>query len=169
MPGRLPKILKNYNMFVTGTGFAGRVDTIELPKLDMHFEDHRAGGMDAPARIDMGMEAIDCSFESAEHDPAIFAQFGLQDGNAVQLQFRAAMRDDYTTEEYEVWVTGAYSSMDPGTLSAGDKTPLKATVAARFYRLTVQGQELIEIDIENMTRVIDGNDVLEEVRAVLLM
>ncbi len=165
----LPKILKNFNMFVTGVGFAGRVDTIELPKLNMQFEEHRAGGMDAPASIDMGMEGIECSFESAEHDPAVFSQFGIQNGAAVQLQFRAANRDDFTTEEYEVWVNGAYSSLDPGTLKAGDKTPLKATVVARYYRLTVSGAVLIEIDIENMLRIIDGTDVLEEIRAVLLM
>ena len=43
-----PRVLKNMNLFVDGRGYAGRVDEIELPKLTLKTEEHRAGGMDVP-------------------------------------------------------------------------------------------------------------------------
>ena len=55
----LPKILKNFNAFVDGRGYAGRIDEISLPKLSIKTEEHRAGGMDIPVAIDMGMEKLE--------------------------------------------------------------------------------------------------------------
>lgn len=48
----LQKILKNFNAFVDGRGYAGRIDEISLPKLSIKTEEHRAGGMDIPVAID---------------------------------------------------------------------------------------------------------------------
>ncbi len=165
----IPKILKNYNMFVQGFGFAGLVDEIELPKLQIHVEDHRAGGMDAPAGIDMGMEKIECSFSLAEANVNALNQFGLVNGRSVVAQFRAAAVDDLVVEPYVVDITGMYTELDQGTLKAGDKTETKLTLQARFYRLTANGQAVIEIDIENMTRLINGADQLDAIRAALNM
>lgn len=50
----LPKILKNFNVFVDGRGHAGKIDEIMLPKLTIKTEEYRAGGMDIPINIDMG-------------------------------------------------------------------------------------------------------------------
>lgn len=163
----IPKILKNYNMVLNGVGFAGRVDQVELPKLQIQIEEHRGGGQDSPAAIDMGMELIECGFECSEHSPEFFANFGLQDGNAVQIRFLAAAADDLTVDEYEVEVHGLYKELDGGTLKAGDKTNLKGTIACRYYRLALAGADLIEIDVENMTRVINGVDQMEAIRAAL--
>ena len=35
----LPRILKNFNLFVDGRGYAGRVDEITLPKLTIKTEE----------------------------------------------------------------------------------------------------------------------------------
>jgi UDP-N-acetylmuramoyl-L-alanyl-D-glutamate--2,6-diaminopimelate ligase len=55
----LPKILKNFNVFVDGRGYAGKIDEITLPKLTIKTEEYRAGGMDIPVSIDMGMEKLE--------------------------------------------------------------------------------------------------------------
>ena len=54
-----PRVLKNMNLFVDGRGYAGRVDEIELPKLTLKTEEHRAGGMDVPVLIDLGMDKME--------------------------------------------------------------------------------------------------------------
>ena len=55
-------VLKNMNLFVDGRGYAGVVDELTPPKLTMKTEEHRAGGMDAPVELDMGMEKLEASF-----------------------------------------------------------------------------------------------------------
>ncbi len=49
----LPKILRNFNVFVDGRGYAGKIDEITLPKLTIKTEEYRAGGMDIPINIDI--------------------------------------------------------------------------------------------------------------------
>ena len=44
----LPKILKNFNVFVDGLGYAGRVEEITLPKLTIKTEEYQGAGMSAP-------------------------------------------------------------------------------------------------------------------------
>jgi P2 family phage contractile tail tube protein len=165
----IPRILKNYNLFVQGLGMAGLVDEIELPKITVKVEEHRAGGMDGVAGIDMGIEKMETSFTLAEHNPLVFSQFGLISGRAVQLIFRAAAVDDREVQPYMVAVTGMYTELDSGTLKAGDKTPLKATIICRYFRLEINGQPLIEIDVENMVRSINGVDQMTAIRAALAM
>ena len=46
----LPRVLKNMNLFVDGRGYAGRVDEIQLPKLTLKTEEHRAGVHGYPSR-----------------------------------------------------------------------------------------------------------------------
>ncbi|GHT98386.1 hypothetical protein FACS1894126_3800 [Alphaproteobacteria bacterium] len=55
----LPKILKNFNVFVDGRGYAGRVEEVSLPKLSLKTDEFLAGGMDAPIEIDLGMEKLE--------------------------------------------------------------------------------------------------------------
>ncbi len=163
----LPKKLKNFTAFVDGVGYAGKVTEIELPKLKIKTQEHRAGGMDAPVEIDMGMEKLESNVTFAEYSPELFKLFGLVDGNAVSLTFRAAQQDDSTTEDIIVNLTGSLREIDPGTWKSGEDGTAKYAVSARYYKLTIAGTELIEIDVENMIRKIGGVDQLAEQRKAL--
>lgn len=165
----IPRILSNFNLIVAGQGFAGLCDEIELPTLKPKLEQHRGGGMDAPLGMDVGMEEITCSFTMAEHNPVVLQTFGLVSGAAVDLSFRGAMMDGITVTALQVDVTGVYSEQSLGTMKAGEKALLKSSVQCRFYRLTVAGGVLHEVDIVNMTRVINGVDQLAEMRAALMI
>lgn len=88
----MPKILKNFNVLVDGRGYAGRIDEITLPKLTIKTEEYRAGGMDIPISIDMGMEKLEVDFIFAEYDSELFRLFGLIDGNSVALTLHGNAR-----------------------------------------------------------------------------
>lgn len=69
---QFPRILKNLNLFVDGRGHAGHVDEVTLPKLTIKTEEHRAGGMDLPVELDMGMEKLEASIVLSDTNPDIF-------------------------------------------------------------------------------------------------
>lgn len=163
----MPKILKNFNLFVDGNGYAGRAEEVSPPKLTIKTEELRAGGMDAPAAIDMGMEKLEASFMLVEYDPAVIKQFGLVSGNAVSLTLRGALVDDTTTTPMVIRIQGMFNEMDFGKFKAGDKSTLQCAIVCRYYSLEIDGKKIVEIDIDNMTRVIDGQDQLADVRAAL--
>lgn len=164
----LPRVLKNFNLFVDGRGYAGRVTEIELPKLTVKVDDFRAGGMDLPAAIDMGMEKLECSFSLAEYDENVLKLFGLANGNAVQVTARGAIQaDSLDAVPVAINLRGAIKGLEQGTWKAGEKPILKCSMALRYYRETVGGDDLIEIDVENMVRKIGGVDQLAGIRAAI--
>lgn len=161
------KILKNFNLFVDGRGYAGKAEEVTPPKLNIKTEELRAGGMDAPISIDMGMEKLEASFSLVEYDPDVLKQFGVVSGNAVQLTLRGALTDDETTSPMVIKLQGMFTEIDMGTFKAGDKGAIKCSVACRYYSLEIDSRKIIEIDVDNMTRIIDGTDTLAEIRSAL--
>ena len=163
----LPKLLKNMTAFVDGRGYAGRVEEIEPPKLALKMEEYRAAGMDVPVDLDMGMEKMESSVTFAEYDPELFGLFGLVNGNAVSLTIRGARENDTGTDAIIMNIRGGFKELDTGTWKPGDKGTLKGSISCRYYKLTIGGQEMIEIDVENMIRKIKGTDQLAAQREAL--
>lgn len=163
----IPKILKNFNVTVDGRGYAGRIDEIVLPTLTIQTEEHRAGGMDAPVDIDLGMEKLEAELTFSEYDHELFRLFGLVDGNAVAVTIRGAIQSSGEAEPVVINLRGSFKELDAGTWQAGDKATLKCMITARYYKLNINGEDIIEIDAENMVRVINGVDQLASVRSAI--
>ncbi|KAA0571063.1 phage major tail tube protein [Azospirillum sp. Sh1] len=160
-----PKVVKYWNLFIDGRGYAGRVDEVNEPKLSIKTDEHRGGGMDAPMGIDLGMDKIEFSFTLSEHSTEVYRQFGLIDGNAVRVQLRQSLADDTTLRPKVITAQGMLTELDGGSSKSGDKGSLKGTIWCRYYKLEIDGRAEIEIDIDNMKRVINGVDQLAQHRA----
>ena len=163
----IPRVLKNFNLFVDGRGYAGRVDEVNLPKLVLKTEEHRAGGMDAPIELELGMNKLECDLTISEYDPEILKVFGLSNEAQVGLSMRGALDGEAGVTPVVVTLTGAWRDLDFGNWKAGERAPLKVSVALRYYRLTIGGEDLIEVDVENMVRKIGGVDQLAEMRGAI--
>jgi uncharacterized protein len=161
-------ILKNFTLSVDGEGYAGRIEELTLPKLTIKTEEFRGGGMDMPIEIDMGMEKMECDFTLTEYSGEVIRRFGLAPGNDVPLTLRgAAEAEDGTVFPITVEVRGIWKEVDMGTWKAGEKAIMKVMVACRYYKYTEDGTDLIEVDLENMKRIVNGEDQLEAMRGAL--
>lgn len=161
-------ILRNINMFVDGRGYAGQVDEVIVPKLTIKTEDFRAGGMDGVVEIDQGMEKMECTLTTSSIDQTLLEQFGVVQGDHVPLTLRGALRsEDATVKAVIAQVRGRVKEIDFGTWKPGEKVPMKAMVAVRYYKLELDGAVLHEVDVENMIRIINGVDQLAEMRTAL--
>lgn len=162
------KILKNFNLFVDGRGYAGNADNVKPPDLALSTEDYRGGGMDAPVKIDMGQEAMESTFTLSKFDPDVLKSFGFKSGNDLPLTFRGAIENlDGTVEPVKVEMRGRITTASPSEWSAGEKATLSVTVSVNYYRWEQNGEELFEIDVQNMIRRIGGEDQLEAKRNAL--
>ena len=161
-------VLKNVNLFVDGRGYAGQVMELNLPKLTVKMEEHRDGGMDAPAEIDMGMEKLECDFSTSNIDAELLNSWGLAPGNLVPATFRGALEsEDGAVTPVTVSVRGNVKEIDYGTWKPGEKVPLKCMMALRYYKFEHDGTVVHEIDVDNMIRTVNGTDRLEQQRAAL--
>ncbi len=165
----LPKKLKNYNLFNEGQNYIGKVAEITLPKLSAKMEEWRGGGMDAPVEIDLGMEKLEMEWTIGGVEKQVLSQFGALRHDAVGLRFAGALQadDQESIEAYEVVVRGRHREIDSGNAKAGDDTSTKVTSTLSYYKLTLNGEVLIEIDVIGMRKVIDGKDLLEDTRLAL--
>lgn len=164
----LPKTLRNFSLYVDGRGYAGRVTELNPPTLSVMTEEYRAGGMDAPAEIDMGMEALEMEFTLAEYDPEVLKLFGLVNQNQVRATIRGALMANGEAATPIVYnVTGHIKEHDPGSMASGEITEAAFTLGLRYYKLTIGGSVVHEIDVENMTRIINGVDQLVSIRTAI--
>lgn len=168
MPIQLPRVLKNMNLFVDGRGYAGRIDEIQLPKLTLKTEEHRAGGMDVPVEIDLGMDKLEAELTISDYDPEVYKLFGLLDLKPVQITIRGAIQaQGEDAKPVVINLRGGWREIDAGTWKPGDKSTLKVMVAASYYKLTIDGQEVVEVDAINLVRKVGGVDQMNAIRAAI--
>jgi len=166
-----PSVLKNFNAFVNGRGMAGLVDEAELPELSIRTEEHRAGGMDGTAEMDMGQEPMRSRLVFAEYNAEVFKLFGLANGNAARIVLRGAARrdSDGVVTPIVAELHGRIIRIAQGTWQAGQKATAEVEMTVNYYRLNVAGEDLIEIDVENFKRIVGGVDQLAAMREALAL
>lgn len=165
----IPKVLKNFNLFVEGVGYAGLVEELTLPKLTLKMADLHNGGMDAPVDLEMGMDKLECSFTVSEYNPEVIKRFGLRKGAQASLVMRGGLDAEDGVVPVAVHLVGAWKDLDMGSWKPGEKAPLSVNVTLRYYKLTMASEELIEVDVANMVRRIDGEDQLQDMRKAIGM
>lgn len=161
-------VFKNLNLFVDGRGMAGQVEEVTPPKLVLKTEEFRAGGMDVPIELTMGMEKLEAEFSLISYDRNVLALFGVAEGQFVPFVLRKAL-ESYDGDVTPVVITmrGKIKQIDTGTVKPGEKASLKVSVALNYYKQEHGGDVLYEIDVENMVRVVNGVDALAAQRAAL--
>lgn len=168
--GAAGDVRKNLNLFVDGQGLAGQIEDFNAPKLTLKTEDFRGGGMNAPIKLTMGMEAMDTSFSLLSYSKSVLSLFGVAEGMRVPFVAREALEDlqgNITAVAHTM--RGKILEMDPGTSKAGDKATLKISMNLVYYKLEHGGTVVHEIDIENMVHTVNGVDLMSATRAALGM
>lgn len=161
-------VRKNLNLFVDGKGFAGQIEEYNPPKLAIKLEEFRAGGMNAPIDLNMGMEKMECDFTLVQYSRDVLALFGLVDGNAVPLVAREALESfDGTVTPVIHTLRGRLKEIDPGTSKPGEKTSTKFSMSLTYYKLQHGDTVVQEIDVPNMVHFVNGVDQLAAQRAAL--
>lgn len=158
----LPRILKNFNTFLNGGSCAGQVLEVTLPKLARKMEAARMGGMAAELDSDMGLEKLEIEHTYAGYMREIFNDFGATRVDACLLRFAGAYEREDTGEvdAVEIVVRGRHVEIDPGSAKGGDKTEFKVKSTLSYYKLSINGETVLEIDVLNMIEIVNGEDRL---------
>ncbi len=161
-------IIKNMTVSVDGRGYAGNVDEYTPPSLTLVTEDYRAGGMDSPVTLDMGMEPLETSFVLSAYDADVLALFGMSEGNQVPLVGRGAMQSyDGVVKPTRHVMRGKITGIDRGSWTPGTKATMTVTMRLDYYREEHDGRVIHEIDVERMIRTVNGTDRMAQIRTAL--
>lgn len=167
----LPRKLKHGNIFMDGENWIGVAEDFTPAKLSQKFEAYRGGGMMGAANIHMGLEdgAIDTSFTFGGAEAALVKRMGLAKIDGVALRFAGSFQRDDTGEivSVEIVQRGRFKELDRGTFKSGDNTQSKVSMVNTYYKETMNGVVLCEIDLLNMIWIVDGVDLMAEHRKAI--
>ncbi len=165
----LPKKLKNFALFNDGNSYLGEVPEVTLPKLTRKTDDYRAGGMGGSIKLDFGMEGLEAEWTAAGYLRDMLAQWGVLKHDGVMLRFAGALQadDSESVVALEVIMRGRHTEVDFGKAEAGSKTEIKVKTALTYYKVSINGAPVIEIDLVNMIEMVNGADRLQAVRQAL--
>lgn len=165
----LPSKLKNFNIFNDGNNYQGQVAEVVLPKLTRKMEEWRGSGMNGPVKIDMGQEAMVLEWTVGGMMRGVLEQWGLTTHNGLMVRFAGGYQsqDSDTVDAVEVVVRGRHSEIDMGTAKPGDDTAIKIVTEVSYYKLTINGQDVIEIDLIGMVEKVGGDDRLQALRTAI--
>ena len=158
-------ILKYFNVFVDGRGYAGECEEFNPPKLALKMEDFRSGAMTNPIEIELGEEKLESDFSLISYSRQIIALYGLHRGANIAVTMRGSMEStDGVLTPIVHNMRGIIKEVDSGTSKAGDKPALKISLAVRYYKLSHGGSVVQERDPENFVYVVDGVDMMAQHR-----
>jgi P2 family phage contractile tail tube protein len=165
----MPRTLKNFNVFVDGVSFMGVATEVALPKLARKMEAYRGGGMNGEVDVDLGVEKLEVEHTYGGLVREIFQGFGLTKIDGMLLRFAGAYQRDDTgdVDAVEITVRGRHQEIDAGSAKAGDKNELKVKSSLTYYKLAVNGQVDVEIDLVNMIEFVNGEDRLAAQRKAI--
>ena len=167
----MPRKLKNLNMFNDGNNYLGVVKSVTLPVLARKMEAYRGGGMNGPVKADLGFsdDGIQLEWKTGGLDLIALRQFGAANASSVALRFTGAFQQDDTGEisSVEVVMRGRHETIDMGEAQPGEDTEHSITTTCTYYKLSVDNEALIEIDLLNFIENVNGVNMLEKQREAL--
>ncbi|MGY2176332.1 phage major tail tube protein [Pseudomonas azotoformans] len=167
----LPHKLKNMNLFNDGNLYRGKAKSLTLPVLGRKMEAYRGGGMNGPVKADLGMsdDGIQLEWKLGGLDLIVLKQFGAVNASGVAMRFSGAYEQDDTGEvsAVEISVRGRHETIEMGDAQPGEDTEHSITTTCTYYKLTVDNEDIIEIDLLNFIEKVGGVDMLEKQRKAI--
>ena len=162
-------ILNNMNLYFDGGNFVGQAQELAPPKITPKFREFMAAGMGAPVDIPTGeVEKMESSFTLNGCNSSVLKQLKVVPGSTVPFEFRGSTVSlDGSKGSVIVTQRGLIKESDYGNWKPGEDTSLKIGMTLHYYRLTIDGEVIHEIDPVNFVCVIDGVDQTAELRAAL--
>ena len=161
----LTYVLRKFIVYADGFGKLGEGENCKLPVVEINSEEFRGGGMDAPLKIDLGMNALDMEFKLSSMDPQVYLLWGLYPGNAKQFTIRGSLaHQDGQPFPAIASCRGNLHKVDTDNFEPAKKILHTFTVALEYYKLEIGSRAIYEFDIINGKRIVGGVDVLRQDR-----
>lgn len=167
----LPGKLKQFNVFVDGDSYLGKVPEVTLPKLNIKTTAYRAGGMWASVSVDLGLDddALDMDITLGGLEVSLLKKMGLAEADGMQLRFAGGYQDESTgsISTCQVQTRGRLTGVDWGSAKVGDDTVHKYTLKNTYVKITVNDEVIYEIDALNFIYIVGGVDRSADYRKLL--
>jgi P2 family phage contractile tail tube protein len=169
----MPNIEKvlNANVYVNGNNFLGKAREVRLPTISVQKTEHRPLGTFATIALPQGIERMEMSIIFETFNADVFKK--TNPFAAVDLAVRAVQQEYdahgnlVTNKQVRIFAKGSFRSAELGNISAQEPGTRTLTFDLNYYKLVIEGLIIHEIDPLNSIYIVNGEDLLASVRALL--
>lgn len=171
MSNPVPEKLVNFRVYLDGTDLLGVAD-VELPSFESMTDTVSgagvAGEVDAPILGHFSSMSLTLNWRTVTGNVTTLAQ-----QKAHQLDLRGSMQvydasnGEYKTKPLKVVCKAVPKNTGLGSLQAGSSQENSTEMEVNYVKVSVDGEEKIELDKYNFKCVVEGTDYLESVRGDL--
>lgn len=163
--------ITNASVYVDGDSFLGRAEEVELPGIKAKMNDIKALGLFGSIETPAGLEKMEAKIKWN----SLYTEVLEKSGNpfkAISLQIRGSLETYNSlgrTEEKSAvaFMTGFFKEGSGGSFKQQEPVTQDSTLAINYYKLTVDGEDIYEIDVMANIYKINGEDILANYRANL--
>lgn len=165
---KMPKILKSFNLFVDGENQVGVVVDITRPKITRKTEDYAPGGGMTEMTIVHGFEKLEMEITSKGYDADLLRSMSSTIGGKI-LRYQGALQQEDSGEYRELKgeARGRIIEADPGSDKQGEGGEHKFKLALVYWKETVDGEEVLELDVLGNKASFGGKDERAGLRKAL--
>lgn len=162
------KKIVNANVYMDGTNLLGRASEFQAPNVKLKMSDHEALGLVGVPEFPSGIEKIESKIKWASLYPDVLAKVA-NPFKAYSLQVRGNL-ETYTSQgrvdEVPIvgFVTATFKNLPMGDYKPRANAEFETDLAVLYCKLTVEGRDILEVDLlANIWRG-DGEDLLANFR-----
>jgi len=157
---KIPSKAKELNIFVSGVGFLGTIESYKLPvvktKKDVMNGVHVDSGRLEPMEFEADINSANSTI--------------LQEASKLSeasLKLKGEYLEDNVVKKLTATLTGSVD-MEVDTIKDGDAMKTKVKMYVNVYNLNLGGDEVYDIDLPNMIAKIGGKDIYESTRSAVM-
>jgi len=168
MAMRQPEKINGVNVFIDGIGHLGVVEEIKLPEIKQKLESVVSGGIERDIQTGV-FEKMEAEITLTEYSPIVYAAMAanMKKGLPVVFICKANIVQGGVKKGVVATIAGDVTIND-NSLKGGETAKRTIKVSVRKYALEIDGKQGVLIDVDNLVAVLDGVDVLEELRKNLM-
>lgn len=159
----------NANVYLDDINFIGRATEIDITKTTVKTTEHQTLAMVGPLELFQGIEKLEATIAWAAFNGEVLAK--AHPTQAIKLTARVAQQvyQDSSvaqTKAVRFVMIGRHKETAPDTLKPGEGG-MKTSFALDYVKKTVDGVDVLEIDVPNYIYRVNGEDVYADVRTAL--
>lgn len=165
---KMPKVLKGFNAFVDGENQYGVTVDITRPKITRKTEDYTPGGAMTEMTVVHGFEKLELEITSKGYDADMLKSMSSSISGKL-IRYQGALQEE-DGQEYRVLrgeARGRIIEAGPGSDKQGEGGEHKFKIALVYWKETLDGEPIVEIDVIGNKAAFGGKDEREGLRSAL--
>lgn len=159
-----PDTFTGANIILDGTGHIGVSKSFEAPKIEFLTLEQNGGGIGREVVIGV-LKAMTAKVVVEQMSRAAYTAASKQFTEEATIFVKKSITGEGGAKLYQATVKGNVKMLENPDGEAGKAAETSLEIAVSAYTLEVGGTKLIEIDAKNMICIIDGKDLLADMRS----